>query len=134
MCLGVLHWAARVAPVEQQLYAKESREMADLYSELSTLAEGDDAPECERIRARAADPVTGRAHARPVGEELMSIHRSLSESLVATLDDVHALQTQGHPRGMELLARVRTHLALRSHRDLEVYLGTGPTSAMVGRE
>jgi hypothetical protein len=30
MCLAVLHWAARVTPIEQQLCAQESREMASL--------------------------------------------------------------------------------------------------------
>jgi hypothetical protein len=94
----------------------------------------DGAPESERIRARAAGPAAERAQALPVYEDLISMHRSLSESLIPTLDDVHALQAQEHPRGTELLTRVRAYLALRSRRDVEVYLGTGSAGAMVGRE
>ncbi len=133
MCLAILQWAERLAPVEQQLYAQEASEMRDLFAVLSHLLSADYSPEGQRIRERGHTFEANGMPDMPAYEELIRTHRTLSQALIPTLDDLHALEARGHAIAAKGLSIVRAHFARRSGRDLETYLGLGP-GAMVGRE
>jgi len=133
MCLAVLHWAGRLIPVEQQLLAREADEMQRLFAQLAALFASPDSPEAHRVHERGRRAQGDAVPAVQAYDELLGLHRSLSEGFIPTLDDLHALDARGCPRAKEGLARVRTHLSRRARLDLEVYLGSAPAGAMVGR-
>lgn len=134
MCLAVLQWAERLAPVEQQLYGQEAGEMHVLFVALSRLFGADCSPEGRRIQERGHTLEANGTLAMPAYEELVRTHRTLSQALIPTLDDLHALESRGHAMAAQGLAIVRAHLACRSGRDLKTYLGLKEPDAMVGRE
>jgi hypothetical protein len=133
MCMAVLHWAGRLVPVEQQLCLKENREMAELLGRVGRLLDGSDSPEGRRIAERGRAMPSRELPALPAYEQLMTTHRSLSDELIPTLDDLHVLAASGDAVATQALQLVRGYLGRRAKRDLDVYLGNEPPAAMVGR-
>ena len=133
MCLAVLHWAGRLVPIEQQLLARETDEMQRLFAQLATLFEGADSPEALRVRERGERAQDDAVPALPAYDKLHGLHRSLSEDFIPMLDDLHALEARGCPQARDGLSRLRAHLSKRASLDMEVYLGSAPAGAMVGR-
>jgi hypothetical protein len=135
MCMAVLQWAHRLVPTEQHLYAEEAKEMSELFASLGSLLESEGSPEARRIQERAR---AMRAKAAKLGsagyEALVAAHRELSAALIPTLDDLHALGPNARATQQGALAMMRKHLARRTRRDLEAYLGAPSGGAMVGRE
>jgi uncharacterized protein YllA (UPF0747 family) len=134
MCVAVLKCAGRLVPTEQQLFAQEIREMSDLFAALGHLWETDRSPEGLRMQERGRTLKAYRTLETPAYKELLRRHRELSQALIPALDDLHALESQGHAIAAQGLATIRAHLLCRSSRDLEVYLGAPAAGAMVGRD
>ncbi|XYH93742.1 hypothetical protein ACMHYB_38670 [Sorangium sp. So ce1128] len=135
MCVAILQWAERLAPVEQQLYVREIKEMSDLFSALGHMLESNGSPEGRRIQDRGRTMPAKASFAVPASyDTLLEAHRALSEALIPTVEDLHALADQGGDTPREALTMVRRHLARRVERDVAIYLGAPEQGAMVGRE
>lgn len=134
MCMAVLHWAAQLAPLEQRLYVQECKEMSELFTALGGLFKEDRSPEGVRIQERGEKLKGIQAPGLPAYEELTRHHSELSRALIPTLEDLYALDREGNSIAAQGLAKVHAHLARRTGRDLETYLGAPSSGAMVGRE
>jgi hypothetical protein len=131
MMQAVLQTVRQTIPVYQQLLADEHNAMTRVLRDVAGIVGETPGPAADALRQRAQ--TLGARPDLPAPDELagvMAAHRELTESLVATVVDIDALQREGHIAGDAALTRVREHAGATAVRDVQVMsLGGG----LIGR-
>ncbi|MFN0093381.1 MAG: hypothetical protein ACKVVT_01195 [Dehalococcoidia bacterium] len=121
MMQALLQQVRQTLPVQDKLYAEEHNDMTRVLREVAAATHTATGPAADSIRGRAAALGARPDFPAPTDPETLRLaHGELSRGLVDAMKDLDVLQREGDEAADRALDIVRSHLAKRYVRDVEV--------------